>query len=383
MKKILFIIPKLSTGGTNTSLEALYSRLKDNFDIHVFSISHQPISHNYSFMKVLLKQDLPMSLYYSNYSEQSGMHKVLAFLSKLLLRYIFRAFRKDYGTYLYKRVARKLEKERQYDYIVGYQEGNAAHFASFFSNPNKVAWIHCDYNKHLLKIKNKSEEAIFSKFKKIISVSEYTTSVFANCYPSLSNKTMAINNLLDVPRIIKLADESIDDSRFVKHDMTILSIGRFGPVKRFREIPVVASALKNLGVKFMWYVIGPKYGSEEFSSFTANMEKFKAYDCVRWLGGKSNPYPYFAAANMYVCLSESEACPMVFKEAHLFDLPIVSTDFPSSYEFIHEGDGIITSIEKLPEAIATMVHRLETGFKIQPGEDDSNVIINKIKAVFD
>lgn len=380
MKKILFIIPKLSTGGTNTSLDALYSRLKDEFDIHVFSISHQPISHNYAFMKVLLTQDLPMSLYFSNFSEQKGVYKILAFVSKVLLRNIFKAFRKDYGLFIFKRVAMNLE--RDYDYIVGYQEGYATHLASYFSNSNKYAWIHCDYSKHLLKIKNKSEEAIYSKFKKVISVSEYTTSVFANCYPSLSNRTLAINNLLDVSRIIKLAQEPIDDARFFKHDMTILSVGRFGPVKRFREIPVVASALKDLGLKFIWYVIGPKYGNDEFSSFTANMEKYKVYDCVQWLGGKPNPYPYFAAANLYVCLSESEACPMVFKEAHLFGLPIVSTDFPSSYEFIHEDDGIITSIDNLPKAIATMIRRIKTGFVLQPGKDDTQDVLNKIKAVF-
>ena len=73
---------------------------------------------------------------------------------------------------------------------------------------------------------------------------------------------------------------------------------------------------------------------------------------VFYLGPKTNPYPYFANADLYVCLSESEACPMVFNEAKCFGTPIVSTDFGSSYEFIQsEKDGIIIPRELIFEAI--------------------------------
>lgn len=380
MKRILFIVPKLSTGGNNTSLDSLYTQMRDRFEISVFSLSHQPISHDYSFIEVLLPQDRLLSLVYANYSDQRGWNKAVAFFVKLI-RYLLRIMGVDFGLLRGKRVANHLEREEHYDYIVGYQEGNATTLASLFSNPNKIAWIHCDYNKYLPQ--NKSEKELYANFKKIISVSKYTTSVFANRYPSLSDRTQTIQNLIDTSRILKLAETPIDDSRFLINGVTLLSAGRFHTVKRFSKIPEVASSLKQKGLRFMWYVLGPEYSDEELSAYHANLIKYDVNDCVKWLGGKSNPYSYFAAANIYVCLSESEACPMVFKEAKLLGLPIITTDFPSSYEFVHDNDGIITSIDNLPESIADMIQRIERGFRLQSGSDDNQEIIDKICALFD
>ena len=70
-----------------------------------------------------------------------------------------------------------------------------------------------------------------------------------------------------------------------------------------------------------------------------------------WLGEKVNPYPYFKDTDQYVCLSELEACPMVFLEAKLFNIPIVTTDFPSAREFVKDGEGTISPLEDLPQAI--------------------------------
>ena len=79
-------------------------------------------------------------------------------------------------------------------------------------------------------------------------------------------------------------------------------------------------------------------------------------DCVVYLGGKSNPYPYFKMADLLVCVSESEACPMIFNEAKLLNLPIVSTDFPSAFEFIdRDKDGRITQIEAMADTIADII----------------------------
>ena len=112
------------------------------------------------------------------------------------------------------------------------------------------------------------------------------------------------------------------------------------------------------------------------------MEKYSVQDCVKWLGGKSNPYPYFKKADIYVCLSESEACPMVFKEAKLFGLPIVTTDFPSAYEFVNEEDGIISSLENMPDAINSMIDKIEKGYTKKIANDDNSEIINKFNSLF-
>ena len=52
MYKILFVIPGLKTGGTNSSLSALYSNIKKQYDITVFTLSNQR-NAEYNFDEVV------------------------------------------------------------------------------------------------------------------------------------------------------------------------------------------------------------------------------------------------------------------------------------------------------------------------------------------
>lgn len=384
MYKLLFIIPKLGTGGTNSSLDSLYPLLKNQFEISVFSISHHPISHNYSFCEALLPRDYWLSLIYANYSDQKGLNKLLAFLVKVV-RTVMWKVNIDIGKKRCKRIALKLEKKVTYDYIVAYQEGNATLFASLFNNPHKIAWLHVDYNKYL-PIEN-SEEHIYAQFQTIVGVSKYTTEVFAERYPSLANRTMVINNLLDVPRIQQLSKQPVDDSRYIADKFTIISVGRFGKVKRFSQIPLIAAELKKRGMVFVWYILGPIYQMEEVTAFMYNLDKYGVQETVKWLGSKSNPYPYYKSANLYVCLSETEACPMVFKEALLFGLPIVTTDFPSSFEFIENGrNGLITSFKEIPKTLQNVIENKSLYDKLKEGAKDftfdNQTVLNTIISIF-
>jgi len=278
-------------------------------------------------------------------------------------------------------VVKSLEKTDKYDSVLSFQEGYSTKFTSLFHNPNKVAWIHCNYNYYLPE--NESELSIYEKYNKIVCVSRYTAKVFVDRYPTLSERTIAIHNIIDSDRILKLSDSQIDDSRFIKDDFVIISVGRISPVKRFREIPLIASSLKNKRVQFTWYIIGPQDGSGEVSELQNNIERYSVQECVKWLGGKSNPYPYFKTANLYVCLSESEACPMVFKEAQLFGLPIVTTDFPSAFEFVNDKQGVIVPYEFLPDAICQMLNKIDSGYKPHKERFDNYEILTKIRAILD
>lgn len=380
MKNILFVIPKLSTGGTNSSLDALYSILKERYKIVVFAMSHHPKNHRYSFDEVLLPQKRKLSLIFSNFADQKGLTKLPALWYKMV-RSLYKVLGKDYLLVYGKKVVAELEESSNFDCVVAFEEGKATVFTSFFSNPNKIGWIHCNYDKYLPK--GQSEEEVYNAYQKVICVSQYTASVFAKRYPALAERTMAIHNLIDADKVKRLAEEPIDDKRFMTHEITLLSIGRFSSVKRFREIPVIAAELKKRGIKFVWYVLGPGEGTEEAVIFINHLKKYEMDDCVKWLGGKSNPYPYFKASTIYVCVSETEACPMVFKEAQLLGLPIVTTDFPSSYEFVKEGEGIITPFEKIADSIVTMINQIKSDNCYTRVENADKQIINQLIYLFD
>ena len=74
------------------------------------------------------------------------------------------------------------------------------------------------------------------------------------------------------------------------------------------------------------------------------------------MGNKSNPYPYLKKSSLLVALSTTEACPMMFIEAKILNIPILSTNFGSSYEFICNGeDGVISNIESISYCIGQLI----------------------------
>ena len=379
MKRLLFIIPSLATGGTNSSLDALYEYLRVRFDISVFAISHCPRNHKYTFDEILLPVDRVLSYSFSNYSDLKGLDKVKATWYKLL-RLLFRRLQRDWDGFLEKRAVRDVRRKHTFDTVIGFQEGSATKMASLFEEAYTIAWIHSNYDAYLDKMH--SEESIYAQFDRIVCVSEYTSSVFCRRYPSLDWKVVTVYNLINSKKVLCLGEEQIDDDRFIRKSHTFVTIGRFSEVKRFREIPSVAQYLRSRGLDFVWYIIGPSEDSVEFRSFIENSERFGVKECVKWLGGKANPYPYYKASDLYVCLSESEACPMVFKEAQLFGLPIVTTNFPSSFEFIKGENGIIAPLAEIGEAIISMVSRINRGMEVQPETLSDSVVFNMIDKLF-
>ena len=357
-KKILFITPDLRFGGTNSSLSNIYNAIKDEYEVEVFSLYNKKNGF-YSFNDKVLKSSKLLYWYYCYFSDLKGSDKVGALLIKIVIR-ICIILKIDFSGFLQKREVNRISKSRSYDLIIGFQEGAATQFASRFTGVKKMAWIHCDYAQYY-KIVQRDESLIYKKFDKIVCVSKYTCDSFIRFYPSLKGRVIFIYNLFDKARVKNLSKEKIDDPRFDASIFTILSVGRIDSVKRFSKIPEIANKLKMIGKEFRWYIIGNITSQVEFNALKKGIVDKGLEKTVILLGGKSNPYPYFAKSNLFVTTSFSEACPIVFLEAQTFSIPIVTTDFISSYEFIEHGaNGFISPIEDLHQYINFVIEgRLE------------------------
>ncbi len=362
-RKLLFVIPALNIGGTNSSLVSIIEELKktEKYDIHVFAISHTG-KFLFSDKDVLLKENIFLSALFGDYTESSLLVKILALFIKSLRRFELKFGRCYMQDYICRLAAKSLQKVFDYDYAIAFQEGAATVFTSYINGKptlKRITWIHCDYSKHLEVIKKK-EESLYSKYDYIVCVSKYTASVFKNIYPFLAHRTKAIYNLFDSNRIIRLSENKIDDSHFKTDYFTMISVGRIHAVKRFREIPAIARYLVDCGLQFKWYILGPNNDDSEYTSLSKNIEHYGVHDYVECLGNKTNPYSYYKAADLLVCTSSSEACPMIFNEAKILGVPVVSTDFPSAGEFVSEGvDGFIASIENIGEVLYKVISNKE------------------------
>ena len=381
MKKILFVIPSLEVGGTVSSLSSIIQFIKERYEISVFPLAYEG-NLSVDFKDLLLPYNILVHAYNCNFANTRGIIRVVSFLLKILKR-LTRFLNFDLETNLYRSLSTKFND--QYDVIVGFQEGCATKFASLLHAPSKIAWIHCDYTKYYGCGK---ELLVYEKFTKIVCVSKYTTDRFISVYPGMSDKSTFVYNLMNYDNILNNSKIVIDDARFMNDQFTILSVGRINSVKRFEEIPSIARFLVDQGCKFRWYIIGPNFGDDVYKSIFTAIVRESVEDYVFYLGNKINPYPYFSKSDLLVSLSSTEACPMIFNEAKVLGLPVVTTDFGSSYEFINDGvDGYIVPIEKLGSKLYELINITDMYNLIQRGirnvMPSNKVVDDKLLEIFE
>lgn len=382
MKKVLFIIPGLGLGGTNASLENLYSNLKSTVDISIFSLSkYDKTSLRYQFSEVLLPYDRFLYLFDGIFAQMSFIEKFFAFFVKGFKRMLLRV-KPDYVDLIYKSRLSKIEKIDGYDTIIAFQEGFTTHFTSLINHQNKIAWIHCNYCSVIPE--HQSELHIYERFEKIVCVSDFTANAFRTRYPSLFNNVVTIYNLYDQSRVEGC---HVDSSRKEPELIRLISVGRIDKVKRFSLIPKIADSICERGINLKWIIIGGVSNDiSEGERMKNAISGMKHKGTVEWLGPKDNPCKYMAESDLYVCLSESEACPMVFIESQLLGLPVLTTDFGSAYEFVRHGyDGIITSVGNIGDVIISLAqNRTELTLlssNLKEFSYDNDRIIRKIKDI--
>jgi len=353
LKKILIVVPSFGHGGTNRSLwNLLNSQIEKDYNISVLSMDHRGAYKE----KISLYNLLPESHYLKALmplGSSKGLDRLKRVLTKVYYKVVLGCDRQK----LYKKVGKKLA-EHKFDIVISFQEGTATEFASYIPAKKRIGWVRCDYSNYLRLAKKNDEIDIYNRFDNIVCVSKYTAKVFSDYYPDISDRVVAVYNIIDAKGIIETSLQKTDDERYNTDLFKIVSVGRMDAVKRFVCIPEIARKLKEQNCSFKWFIIGD--GGTEAPKVKEEIVKNGVSDCVILLGAKNNPYPYIAGADILVCPSITEACPNVVNEAKILHIPVVAADFASAPEYIENGvNGIISSIDSLSDALLTMYRNKE------------------------
>lgn len=368
MKKILIVIPTFGIGGTVVSTKNLILLLdRKKYDITVLCMTGKgSMINTYNNIKQIPTTRILSSLTIQSW--KSG-NNIMEKLFNGIVRKISK--NKKIREIIFQNQAKKIAIKK-FDTVIACQEGICTEFVSHINCQNKIAWVRCDYSKSVY---NKSvDEKVYSNFNKIVCVSDLTSERFKEIYPQYAEKTIAINNPQSEDYIIEQSLNNDNDPLFIKKGYTIVSIGRIDPIKRFSEIPRIASflALKNL--EFKWYIIGDG-SKEEKRKIRENIIKEKVEEYVVCLGLKTNPHYYIKNADLLVSLSISEACPRVINEAKILHVPVVCTNFDTAKEYIDNmKNGFISPIDEIKHSILKI---------IQNEELKNNIIANISKFHFD
>ena len=353
MKKILFVIPEYSLGGTNKSLENLLLFLnKEMYDISIFCLYEDGGDY---YKKVFAPYILRKSKLYYWLHDNVYTRKIIGLYNKVTKRENF--------TILYKREVLHLEKKHNFDIVIAYQEGTATEFVSYFKNKKKIAWIHFDYAMLEGKVNLKKKKVYYDRFKHIVCVSKAALESMLKVHPEYKEKSTYIYNTLNSASVIEASLKSMQVP-FNPTCFNIISIGRLVSIKQFQEIPkIVSNIKKQTSHPFCWYIIGS--GSSE-QWIRSEIEKYNVQDSVVLLGPKDNPYPFIRQANLLVCTSMAESFSYVIAEGKILHTPVVSNNFPVAYEVLDENCGYISSIDEMPELLHKLIN-------------DENGIYSKVK----
>ena len=344
-KKLLFVIPSFMIGGTTVSTLNLISLLdKSKYDVTVMPILCRGILKEQYRDVVQLKPSLIFeSLSVASWRQMPG------FLNSLFAMAVRFAAKKSWKlkTWLLRVGWKQSLGHEHFDTIVACQEGRTTEFVSETPIVDKVAWVRCDYSR--IAKRRPYDGEIYGRFRSIVCVSEGTFSKFVKIFPEYVPKTFCIQNPQNTDLIRKQGEMPEDDPHFLTDRTTLVSVGRLNPVKRFNQIAPIAQRLKEIGLRFRWYIIGE---GKERKVIEKSIKDLGMDEYVIMLGAKINPHYYIRHADLYVCLSESEACPRVVNEAKILGTPTVSTDFPTICEFIEDGKtGIISPLSDITNAI--------------------------------
>ena len=169
-------------------------------------------------------------------------------------------------------------------------------------------------------------------------------------FPDLEEKLCVVYNVF-APSEIEDA-LGADAPELTESEFNIVTVSRIDFVhKQLQIIPEICQRLKQDGHRVLWHIIGDGPEREQLSSLIL---KCGVDDCLILHGARSNPFPYYKKADLFVLTSKTESYGMVVVESLICGTPVVAGEYPALHEILSDGEnGMIAenSADGIYEAI--------------------------------
>jgi len=215
---------------------------------------------------------------------------------------------------------------KKYDFSACfYTSSTPMSIISRYLSKNNYIWVHSNYkyvyNQNETQFRNFFKQIKINKFNRIIFVSNESKNDFIYYYPSLAKKCSVCNNLVDYKEIIELSKEPMPGGK--ENIKVLLHVGRHTEEdKRISRLINIAKKLVDNNYHFKMWLIGDGLNHQ---NYLEQIEELNLNDYIDMLGSKTNPYPYYRHADVFVLTSEFEGFPVVYLESLVMNLPIITT----------------------------------------------------------
>lgn len=262
----------------------------------------------------------------------------------------------------------------KYDFAGCYSSGYFhSALVALLASKNNAAWMHTNIinymaNSNQMDKKNKGlstskkvEKFInkmrFRNFKHNIFVSYDGMNNYLNLYPKDKKKCLVCHNLIDYNDFLIKANEKIDE----KYDSNciFLNVSRHSEFdKKLTRLINACDKLRNYDFLVLMIGNGPDH-----DNYVKMVQEKKLTDKIKFLGFKTNPFPYYKLANAFVLTSAFEGFPVVFLESKMMNIPIITTDVSDARRDVEGQYGIVVSNDD-QSIYFGMKEFLDNGFKI-------------------
>ena len=219
--------------------------------------------------------------------------------------------------------------EKEYDIALAYWgDRTMFYMIDKVKAEKKLAWLHFDYGKPPRE--DSLYEKYFSACDKVITVSSEIEKSLKQALPSIVDRVVTVENIIDREEILRLAEEQADFGDDFK-GIRIVTVGRICEQKGYDlAVPAIAELYRQ-GFPVRWYILG-KGSEEEETNLKKMIRNHGAESCVTLLGIRKNPYPYIKEADIYMQPSRHEGKPIAVEEAKVLGKPILITNYTSAAE---------------------------------------------------
>ena len=189
----------------------------------------------------------------------------------------------------------------------------------------KVTFVHCDFEKY--GGNTRRNRRLYTRFDAVAAVSESVGEVMKRCIPAIESRVYTVYNCCDREEILRLADT--DPVCYRKK--TFVTVARLSEEKGLLRCVPIFAKLKKQNLDFAWHIVG---GGTQKAELKAAIGQYGMEKNIFLEGQQTNPYRFLKNADFLLLPSFHEAAPMVFDEAIVLNVPILSTNTLSAKELV-------------------------------------------------
>ena len=231
-------------------------------------------------------------------------------------------------------VTRKLIFKVLYDHTYDFSCCYATYSCSsgklaLMASSNNSIFVHGDYtiayreNDEFYEFFNSRD---IRDYKTIIFVSNENRDKFIKKYPELKDRCKVFNNFINTQELIDQSNEKIKE-KHPKDKILFVYVGRLDEYQK--RITRQINLVKEIDNIELW-LIGDGPDKELYEK---QIKENKLEKRIKFLGRKTNPFPYMKEADYIILTSDYEGFPVTYLEAITLNKDIITT-FPTSDELV-------------------------------------------------